>query len=138
MRILATAVTMLLIVLIASYYLFGGPLKISLFFPAPTFYESRYLRIPTMPPDTPGPVLLPAPKPLPSPSKPPRPSMKTPTKTDVLVHMSPAPYRPMPINLVTPLPGPTYAPVTPPPFTPSKPVVTLPQPGGVPSPSPTP
>jgi hypothetical protein len=137
-RIFAFAVTLLLVVLIASYYLFGGPLKLSLFFPAPTFYEPSYMHIPTMPPTTPGPVLIPGPRPLPSPTKAPHPSMRTPTRTDIIVHMSPAPYRPVPVTLVTPLLGPTYAPVTPPPYTPSKPVVTLPLPGGAPSPSPTP
>lgn len=134
----AFAVAALLVVLIGSYYLFGGPLKLSLFFPAPTFYEPSYMRIPAMPPPTAEPGFVPGPRPLPSPTKAPHPSMKTPTRTDILVHMSPAPYRPMPVNLVTPLPGPTYAAVTPPPYSPSKPVVTLPVPGGVPSPSPTP
>ena len=134
----AAAVTLLLVVLIGSYYLFGGPIKLSLFFPAPTFYEPSNMRIPAMQPPTPGPGLIPGPRPLPSPTKAPHPSMKTPTRTDILVHMSPAPYMPVPINLVTPNPGPTYAPVTPPPYTPSKPVITLPVPGGVPSPSPTP
>jgi hypothetical protein len=136
-RMFAFAVAALLVVLIGSYYLFGGPMKLSLFFPAPTFYEPSYLRIPAMPPPTQGPGLIPGPRPLPSPTKAPHPSMKTPTRTDILVHMSPAPYRPMPVTLVTPLPGPTYAPVTPPPYSPSKPVITLPVPG-MPSPSPTP
>jgi hypothetical protein len=137
-RLLAFAVTSLCVVAIGSYYLFGGPLRISLFFPAPTFYEPNNLRLPTLKPVAPGPKLGLMPSPLPSPSKVPHPSMRTPSRTDALVHMSPAPYMPMPVSAVTPPSGPTYAPVTPPPYTPSKPVVTLPQPGESPTPSPTP
>jgi hypothetical protein len=134
----AAAVALFCVVAIGSYYLFGGPLKISLFFPAPTFYEPSYHRIPTFKTPQPGPNLGPPPSPLPSPRKAVHPSMRTSTRTDAIVHMSPAPYMPVPVPLVTPLPAPTYAPVTPPPYTPYKPVVTLPQAGGVPSPSPTP
>jgi hypothetical protein len=140
-RMLAFAVTLLCVVAIASYYLFGGPLKISLFFPAPTFYQPNLLQIPALKPMTPGPGIGPLPTPLPSPKKPAHPSMRTPSRTDVLLHMSPAPYMPMPANAVTPPPAPTYAPVTPPPYVPSKPVITLPQPyvpTSPPSASPTP
>jgi hypothetical protein len=131
----AFGVTLLLVAAIGSYYLFGGPLKISLFFPAPTLYEPNYTRIPLLKPLTPGPFLSPAPQPLPSPSKLPRPSMRTQSRTDVLVHMSPAPYMPVPVTLVSPQPAPTYAPVTPPPYAPSKPVIMLPQTA---APTPTP
>ena len=134
----AAAVALFCVVAIASYYLFGGPLKISLFFPAPTYYFPNYHRIPDLKTPVPGPNLGPPPSPLPSPKKAVHPSMRTSSKTDAIVHMSPAPYMPVPIPLVTPLPGPTYAPVTPPPFTPSKPVVTLPLTAGSPIPSPTP
>ena len=137
-RMFAFAVTLLCVVAIGSYYLFGGPLRISLFFPAPTFYEPGNLRIPTLRPIAPGPKLVQAPTPLPSPKKVPHPSMRTPSRTDALVHMSPAPYMLMPVSAVSPPSAPTYAPVTPPPYTPSKPVVSLPQPGGSPSPSPSP
>jgi|GEM_PF-6963052 len=134
-RMFAFAVALLCVVVIGSYYLFGGPLKFSLFFPAPTFYMPSYSRIPALKPMTPGPLLGPAPKPLHALPKMIHPSMKTSSRTDVLVHISPAPYMPVPINLISPPPAPTYAPVTPPPYTPTKPVITLPQSGPVPSPS---
>jgi hypothetical protein len=139
-RMFAFAVAVFVVVAIASYYLFGGPLKLSLFFPAPTFYQPAYNRIPPLNPATPGPQFSPAPHPLPSSTKRPHPSMRTGTRTDVLLHVSPAPYVPVPVNLVTPPPAPTYAPVTPPPYTPAKPVIMLPQTAGSPgagmSPSP--
>jgi hypothetical protein len=134
----AFAVTLLVVVAIGSYYLFGGPLKLSLFFPAPTFFQPAYNKIPALRPATPGPHLSPPPRPVPTPMKLPHPSMKSRSRTDVLLHMSPAPYMPVPVNLVTPPPAPTYAPVTPPPYTPSKPVITLPQTGGPPNPAASP
>jgi hypothetical protein len=138
-RMFAFAVTLLCVVAIGAFYLFGGPMRITLFFPAPTFYEPGYMRMPDLKPTTPGPLLAPAPTPLPSPTKRPSPSMRTGSRTDVLVHISPAPYMPVPVTLVSPQPAPTYAPVTPPPYTPSKPVIMLPQfVTPAPSPSPTP
>lgn len=142
-RMFAFGVTLLCVVAIGSYYLFGGPLHISLFFPAPTVYFPNEYKVAPLKPMTPGPFLGPQPQPLPSPKQRPRPTMRTGGKTDALVHMSPAPYMPMPVTLVTPQPPPTYAPVTPPPYTPSKPVITLPQtsalasPTALPSPSPS-
>ncbi|HEY5095019.1 MAG TPA: hypothetical protein VII69_07895 [Candidatus Eremiobacteraceae bacterium] len=135
LRMFAFAVASGCVVLIASYYLFGGPLNLSLFFPAPTFYQPPYNRIPELKPMTPGPMLSPAPRPMRALPKLPHPSMKTKTRTDDLVHMSPPPYMPVPVYLVSPPPAPTYAPVTPPPYTPTKPVITLPQSGPLPSPS---
>ena len=135
LRLFAVAVALICVVAIGSYYLFGGPLKLSLFFPAPTFYQPGYNRIPALKAMTPGPPLAPTPRPLHALPKLMHPSMLTRSRADVLVHTSPAPYMPVPVNLVSPPPAPTYMPVTPPPYTPTKPVITLPQSGPLPSPT---
>jgi hypothetical protein len=134
-RLFAAAIVVGCVALIASYYLLGGPLHISLYFPITQSIESKYARIPLLLPASPGPNLgTPLPLPKPSPTKRPHPSMRVPSATDAILHASPHPITLSPTQApVTPPPAPSYEPVTPPPYGQTMPPVTMPH-AGVPLP----
>ncbi len=131
LRLLAVAVVAACVALIASYYLFGGPLHISIFFPIDQTVETKPAQIPILPLPTNGPGLgQPSPTPTVSPTQRPHPSMRTPTLTDKILHASPIPISLSPTQAaVTPMPGPSYEPVTPPPYGQTIPPVIMPHAG---------
>src|ERR1700736_5766484 len=143
LRMFAISVALICVVAIASYYLFGGRSNIAHYFPAPSFYVPNPHGIPSLRPATPGPLVKALPKTAATPLFRYHPSMRTPTRTDALLHTKPPAYLPSTvISPVTPPPAPTYAPVTPPPYAQAKPIVQPPQPGvplpGQATPSPVP
>jgi hypothetical protein len=141
-RLFAAAIVVGIVALIASYYLLGGPLHISLYFPITQYVGPKYGHIPPPPPSN-GPNLgTPVPLPKPSPTKRPHPSMRVPTATDAILKATPRPIMLSPTQApVTPPPAPSYQAVTPPPFGQTIPPVIMPHAGvplpGAVSPSPS-
>src|ERR1017187_6367315 len=91
-RLFAAAAVVGIVVLIASYYLFGGPLHLSLYFPITQSVVTKNDHVFMLPPQpSPPPLGGPLPKPTVTPTQRPHPSMRVPTRTDLLLHSSPRP-----------------------------------------------
>lgn len=130
-RLFAAAVVAAIVALIASYYLFGGPLHLSLYFPITQSVETKNARLPIVTLPSSPPLAGPLPKPTTSPTQRPHPSMRVPMHTDMILHTSPRPISVSPTQApVTPPPVPSYQPVTPPPFGQTMPPVIMPHSGG--------
>jgi hypothetical protein len=134
-RLLAAAAVVGIVALIGSYYLFGGPLNLSMYFRITQSVETKYARIPDLRlPASPPPLGRGLPKPTVTPTMRPHPSMRVSTRTDAILHYSPKPlsYSPT-LAPVTPPPAPSYQPVTPPPYGQTMPPVIMPH-AGIPLP----
>ena len=141
-RRFAAAVVVGLVALIASYYLFGGPLHLSLYFPVTQTVETKPNHMPLVTLPTFPPLAGSEPRPTITPTKRPHPSMLVPMRTEILLHTSPRPISLSPTQApVTPPPAPSYQSVTPPPYGQTMPPVIVPQAGiplpGAVSPSPS-
>lgn len=142
-RLFAAATVVGIVALIAAYYLLGGPLHLSLYFPITQSVVTKNDHVFVLPPGpSPPPLAGPLPKPTTTPTQRPHPSMRVPTHTDMILHATPKPISLTPTQIpITPPPAPSYQPVTPPPYGQTMPPVIVPHAGiplpGTVSPSPS-